>query len=434
LSIAVRVERVADPAPHWLGELRVRTQDGAPEGVRTIERADETCAPITATLALMAALVLQPSASAPSAAPSPPTTPTPPAPTRAAPDSRAPIAQNPETSGPSGAARGGRGRTVVALTAGAGAGMGLQPGVALLGEASAIVRPRGGLGLFATFVLSSPSSAFLGPNDGATPDGTMLATGGTSTTSTVCSSSTQPVQVIDNTAEVKLWDVATGNLLRTVPTATGGYAYTVKFSRDGSRLVTAGGTESIEIWNATDPTSIGSDASLLATINVSTTYYDVQFSPDGSRIVGAGMGVGGVWSASDGSPVFSIPGLPAEMDDAAYSPDGSEIAAFGDGGRLQFFDANGNLLQSFVAHTVNYMSRVVWVDNDHVVSDDWGGNIKSWTRDATNQFGASGSWSLGSQAFGIAVSPDRSTLAVGGDGGFMFISYAPTEPAVVRLP
>jgi hypothetical protein len=54
------------------------------------------------------------------------------------------------------------------LTAGPAAGLGLQPGVALLGEASAIVRPGGGLGLYATFVLSAPSSAFVGSGQGAT--------------------------------------------------------------------------------------------------------------------------------------------------------------------------------------------------------------------------------------------------------------------------
>jgi hypothetical protein len=160
LSIAARVERLTEPAPHWFGELRVRTQDGAPEGVRTIERADETCASTTATLALMTALVLQPGAPVPSPAPTPVSPPPPPA----SPPSEAPV----EAAAVGGELRAGRGPSVIALTAGPGVGGGLQPGVALLAEASAIVRPYGGLGLFATFVLSSPSSASLGPHDGAT--------------------------------------------------------------------------------------------------------------------------------------------------------------------------------------------------------------------------------------------------------------------------
>jgi WD40 repeat protein len=280
-----------------------------------------------------------------------------------------------------------------------------------------------------------------GPGDAAyavafSPDGTMLATAGTATTSTVCANNTQVTTESDLTSEVKLWDVATGNILRGLGTPLGKYAYTVKFSQDGSRLVAAGGGESIMIWDATDRAAIGTDKSIVSFLNIydGTIYYDVQFSPDGTRIVGAGAGTGGVWNASDFSPVFSLPGFSVDMNDAAYSPDGSEIAATGAGGLLQLFDASGNLQQSFVAHTVNYISRVVWVDNDHLVTDDWGGNIKSWTRSANNQFAASGSWSLGSQAFGIAVSPDGTTLAVGGDEGFMFISYTPTTPAIIRLP
>jgi len=64
----------------------------------------------------------------------------------------------------------------------------------------------------------------------------------------------------------------------------------------------------------------------------------------------------------------------------------------------------------------------VWVGNDRLISDDWGGNVKSWTRDASGKFAASGVWSFGSQALGMAVSPDGSRLAVAGDGGFMFLS------------
>jgi WD40 repeat protein len=246
------------------------------------------------------------------------------------------------------------------------------------------------------------------------PDGTVLATAGNADVPPGCGIS----MTTTDPTEVKLWDVATGDLLRTVPVDTGSYAYSVRFSHDGGRLVTGGGAHAIQIWNV-------ADASLLVTIPVGATYYDAQFSPDDARIVCAGPSTGLVCNASDGSLAFLIPGFSEDMNDAAYSPDGSEIAATGAGGLLRFFDAGGNLLQSFVAHTVNYTSRVVWVDNDHVVSDDWGGNIKSWTRDVNNQFGASGSWSLGSQAFGIAVSPDKTTLAVAGDGGFMFISYAP---------
>jgi hypothetical protein len=112
----------------------------------------------------MAVLVLE--QNAPAAAAAPPTAPPSPPATPHSPP-RTSDAELPETSGQGERPAVGRGAALF-LTAGPGAGVGLQPGVVLLGEASAIVRPGGGLGVFATFVLSSPSSAFLSPNVGAT--------------------------------------------------------------------------------------------------------------------------------------------------------------------------------------------------------------------------------------------------------------------------
>ena len=258
------------------------------------------------------------------------------------------------------------------------------------------------------------------------PDGTILATAGNAPSTVGCGVSSTTT----SSDLVKLWEVATGNLLRSIPAATGSYADTAQFSPDGARLVTGGMLGPVQIWNLADGT-------LLTSIANSNTTYNARFSPDGTRIVNAAESSnGGVWSASDGSALFSLADFGEDMNDAAYSPDGTEIVATGAGGTLRFFDSSGKLLQSFVAHTVNYISHVVWVDNDDVVSDDWGGNVKSWTRDATGHFVASGSWSIGGQALGLAVSPDKKTIAVaGGSGaeGFMFLSYQPVVPAVVRV-
>jgi WD40 repeat protein len=257
------------------------------------------------------------------------------------------------------------------------------------------------------------------------PDGTILASSGIAPSPVGCVVSGLPT----SPDMVKLWDVSTGALLHDLPATSGNYADTAQFSPDGARLVTAGMVGPIQIWNV-------ADGAPLTSIATSYTTYNARFSPDGTRVVTAGESSnGGVWNASNGSPLFSLAEFGEDMNDAAYSPDGTEIVATGPGGTLRFFDPNGNLLQSFVAHTVNYISHVVWVDEDNVVSDDWGGNVKSWTRDATGQFAASGGWSIGGQALGLAVSPDKKTIAVaGGSGaeGFMFLSYQPVAPAAIQ--
>lgn len=242
------------------------------------------------------------------------------------------------------------------------------------------------------------------------PDGTILATAGYE--EDPCG---VPYSTVEDPTVVKLWEVSTGNFLRTLPATVGFYASSAGFSHDGTRVVTTGYLGPIQVWRV-------SDGVPLTSIPTTGSFYKARFSPNDARIVAASYVTGGIWNASDGSLVKPIAGLGEDMNDAAFSPDGSQIATTGASGNLQVFDAGGNLLQSFHAHDVNYTSRVVWVGNDRLISDDWGGNVKSWTRDASGKFAASGVWSFGSQALGMAVSPDGSRLAVAGDGGFMFLS------------
>jgi WD40 repeat protein len=236
------------------------------------------------------------------------------------------------------------------------------------------------------------------------PDGTLLASAG---------QVPQPASVNDPT--VRLWDVATGSLVRDIPAATGFYASSAQFSHDGTRLATSGALGPIQIWRVADGVS-------LTSIPTTGTVYSARFSPDDQRLASAPSLVGAVLKVSDGSPLFQLPGFGEDMNDAAFSPAGDVIATTGAAGHLQIFDPAGTLLQSWVGHDVNYTSRVLWVGADRFVSDDWGGNVKSWTRDASGKFGPSGSWSLGTQALGTAVSPDRTRLLVGTDAGFVFLA------------
>ena len=255
------------------------------------------------------------------------------------------------------------------------------------------------------------------------PDGTILATAGWAPR-TACLGSVQ-LQANDPTV-VKLWDVSTGALLRDIPAAVGDYAHAANFSPDGTRLVTAGLGNAIQVWNV-------ANGSLVTTIPVTNTVYDARFSPDGKRVVGASVVNSGVWNAATGALIFPIAGLEDEMNDAAYSPDGSHIVTTGDQGNLQVFDANGKLVQSIPAQAQSYFSSVIWIDNDHVVNDDWAGDVKSWTRNATGSFVAGPSWSIGTQALTLAASPDGTRLAVAAGTGFMFLSYQPVAPAVVHV-
>ena len=160
LSIDARIERLPGPPPHWTGELRVHGRDGAPEGVRSIDRAGEACEPLTATLALMAALVLQPSGERSPAPPAPVGNPAPP-------PQRQVDAPAPEETVVAGEPGGSSRRWMISVAVGPAVAFGLLPDPSLAAEAAVAVRRGGGM-LVVSASLSSKESTFINATQGAT--------------------------------------------------------------------------------------------------------------------------------------------------------------------------------------------------------------------------------------------------------------------------
>jgi WD40 repeat protein len=221
---------------------------------------------------------------------------------------------------------------------------------------------------------------------------------------------------------LRLWDVATGSLVRSLPVNTGGYADTVAFSHDGVLLATAGAYGATEIWRV-------SDGGRVRNITIAGSAHNIHFSPDDSQIIVATTdGKARVWNVATGALVLDKVTVAVEMADADFSPDGKQIASTGDGNVVRFWNAaTGDLLQTLSGHA-NYISHVVWIDQNRVVSGDWQGGVILWTRDDLGSFTASRTWSTGGQTSGIAISPDKATLVTGGMDpttyatGFVFIS------------
>jgi len=241
------------------------------------------------------------------------------------------------------------------------------------------------------------------------PDGTIVATSGNAPQA--------PSSSTASSKTVSLWDVATGALLKMLPTSCGSYASGLGFSHDGTRLVTAGAMGNIEVW------SIPAGTRLL-TIPFNGSVYTAHFSPDDSQLITASYLIGTVWNAATGAKIFDIPGLENEMNEAAFSPDGQLIVATADNGKVKVLDAAGNLLQTltFKAATAPYFSHAIWIDSARFVVDDWSGAVEEWAADGPAPFVQSKAWNENMQTLGMAISPDRATLVVGGSTGFVFLS------------
>ena len=227
-----------------------------------------------------------------------------------------------------------------------------------------------------------------------------------------------------SSALVRLWDVSTGALIRSFPVDTGFYADTVAFTRDGSLLATGGYGKEVEIWRVADGTRV-------LAIAVPSTAHNVHFSPDDSKLIVATYdGVARVWDVATGTLILDQIPIASEMADAEFAPDGKQIASTGqnlstgsDNVVRIWNAADGELLQTLRGYHSAYISRVVWIDQNRLVSDDWQGTVVLWARDASGSFAASKVWSTGGQALGIGVSPDKTTIVTGGaDQGFVFLS------------
>ncbi len=221
----------------------------------------------------------------------------------------------------------------------------------------------------------------------------------------------------------KIFDVASGALIRTLPTNSGFYTDTVAFSPDGSYIATSGYMGAIDLWRA-------SDGSLVVSIPYPTSVHNVHFSPSGALLIAGGVDERAtIWNVPSGTLAMTLNGIASEMADATFSPDGTQIASTSsDGNGVRIWDAaTGALLQTMSGHA-NYVSSVVWIFNNVLVSGDWQGNVLVWTRMTGTSFSLYQSLNTGGQVLGIAVSPDKTRIATGAGSPEGFEFFMPLIP------
>ena len=142
----------------------------------------------------------------------------------------------------------------------------------------------------------------------------------------------------DNT--LKLWDAATGALVRTFQGHSGGVSTRVRsdsagktvkvteirpvtsvtFSPDGTRVLSGSGDKTLKLWDA-------ATGSLVRTFEGHSDWvYSVAFSPDGTRVLsGSGDKTLKLWDAATGALVRTFEGHSDWVLSVAFSPDGTRV-------------------------------------------------------------------------------------------------------------
>jgi parallel beta-helix repeat protein len=173
--------------------------------------------------------------------------------------------------------------------------------------------------------------------------------------------------------EIKLWDVASGSLVRTLTGHTG-VVRSVAFSPDGRLLASGSYDDTIKLWEVASGREVRTLTGHTADVE------SVAFSPDG-RLLASGSDDETIklWEVASGSLVRTLTGHTDYVRSVAFSPDGRLLASGSDDKTIKLWDvATGRLVLTLIGHTDWVRSVAFSPDGRLLASGSDDDTIKLW--------------------------------------------------------
>jgi hypothetical protein len=244
---------------------------------------------------------------------------------------------------------------------------------------------------------------------------------------------------------VRMWDPATGRLVRELPDF-GGEVETVSVSPDSSLLATGDWAGDLRLWD------IASGQELAAPRHpLGPRIWSSAFSPDGRYFAACGEGGLVLWKLNgallagrtDRRPTWQqLARIPGRVITAlSFSPDGRLLAWVpGDSARLHFWDVAGSCPYPFPPLRLKSVLRNVgfYGDSKHVAITRQGGMPEVWdvtTRERLYPAGPDEFRGAADRGLDkVALSADDEWLAVQGSRGSVSLWDLQTRELLVALP
>ncbi len=210
-----------------------------------------------------------------------------------------------------------------------------------------------------------------------------------------------------NTA--RLWDVATGNEIRTFTHQSPDGLRSVAFSPDGTEILIGGGWDcQAKLWDA----STGNEIRSFAHGNY---VHSAVFSSDGTRILTGGGGIK-LWDTATGNEIRSFEGSSGWVWSLAFSPDGTKIVDGEESGIPKIWDvATGNIIRSFVGHSQSVRSVAFSPDGMRILTGGDDRTAKIWGVTTGNVVRTISGFANAVNS--VAFSPDGTKILTGSSDG-----------------
>jgi WD40 repeat protein/serine/threonine protein kinase len=231
----------------------------------------------------------------------------------------------------------------------------------------------------------------------------------------------------DVAGEVRLWDAATGQLLRSL-SAHSKWTMSVAFSPDGRRLASGGGDSLVRVWN------VETGEMALTLKGHRHTIYGVAYSPDGQFLASIDdTRAVRVWEAATGRLCYEV-NLPSHLHgmQVAFSPDSRRLAIAASPDKILVWDAaTGRELRAWSVH-VNWLPDLAWApDGRCLASAGSDGVAKVWNVDTGTELAAFRGHA--DYVAGVAFSPDGRFVASASRDGMVRVWAADTGREAVVL-